>query len=124
MLKKLAIVAAVLLAFGATQAFATPAPFCWDNTDQVIKKLKRLDLNTEQLKDVFVYQEAHRDVMKRAHTEGLGCRVHENHEAQFVKQSVGVLTDEQFEKYTGRERNEEEVLIYDNYLLVKEVAAL
>jgi hypothetical protein len=120
MIRKLFAVAAFVLILGANQASA----FCWDNTDELIVKLKRLNLSTEQLKDVFQYQEQHRDLITSSHQDGSGCRHHEAMEVNFQKHSIGVLTNEQFEKLQGRERNETEGLRYDNYLLKKEVARL
>ena len=93
-MKKLLAVCACLLVFSAVRATAT-TPFCWDNTDKLIVKLKTLDLTTEQLKDVFAYQAEHRELMAASHEDGRGCRVHENHEVVFEKMSIGVLTDEQ-----------------------------
>jgi len=119
-MKKLLAVCACLLVFGAVRVSAT-TPFCWDNTDKLIVKLKTLDLTTEQLKDVFAYQAEHRELMAASHRDGRGCGVHENHEVVFEKMSIGVLTDEQFQKLEGRARNETETLRYENYLLEKEV---
>ena len=120
MIRKLLAVAVFALVLGANQASA----FCWDNTDELIVKLKRLQLNTEQLKDVFQYQQQHRDLITSSHTDGRGCRHHEAMEVQFQKASIGVLTDAQFQQLQGRERNETETLRYDNYLLKKELARL
>jgi hypothetical protein len=111
--------AVLIVALLAPQAFA-----CWDNTDRVILQLKKLDLSTEQLKEIFALQKEHRAVITRAHEEDLGCRYHEDHEAVFQKKAIGVLTDTQFKKQTGRERNEVEALTYENYKLRKEIARL
>lgn len=100
------------------------ASACWDNTDQVVIKLKKLDLNTEQLKEIFVFHKQHREVVKRAHKEGLGCKYHENHDAVFEKQAVGVLDNAQFKKHTGRDRTKVESLEYDNRQLKKKIAKL
>ena len=43
--------------------FASEASACWDNSDGLILKLKRLDLNTDQLKEVFSFQKEHRAVV-------------------------------------------------------------
>ncbi|RKY20188.1 MAG: hypothetical protein DRQ55_08535 [Planctomycetota bacterium] len=120
MLRKILAVAVFALVLGANQASA----FCWDNTDELIVKLKRLQLNTEQLKDVFQYQQQHRELITSSHEDGLGCRHHEAMELNFEKASIGVLTDAQFKQLQGRERTEDEILRYDNYLLKKEVARL
>ena len=122
-MKKLLAVCACLLVVGVTQVSAT-TPFCWDNTDKLIVKLKKLDLTTDQLKDVFAYQAEHRELMAASHEDGRGCRVHEDHEVVFQKRSIGVLTDEQFSKLKGRARNETETLRYESYLLEKEVARM
>ncbi len=119
-MKKILAVLACVFVLGASNASAL-SPFCWDNTDKLLVKLKKVNLTTEQLKDVFAYQSEHRDLMARSHTEGLGCRVHENHEVMFEKQSIGVLTDKQFKSFKGRVRNEAEGLRYENYLLEKEL---
>jgi len=97
---------------------------CWDNTDEFIVKLKKVELTTEQLKDVFAYQKEHRQVIARAHEEGLGCRYHENHDAVFEKKAIGVLDDGQFKKVTGRERSEVESLEHENYVLKKRIQQL
>ncbi len=120
MLKRLIVVAAVFVVLGAPKAEA----FCWDHTDRLIVELKELDLNTEQLKDIFKYQTDHRNLISQAHKDGRGCRFHENAEVNFEKASIGVLTDEQFKKLKGRERNETESLRFDNYVLKKEIARL
>ena len=86
--------------------------------------MKKVKLTNDQLIDVFAYQTEHRAVIKRAHAEDLGCRYHENHHVDFQKSAFGVLTDEQFAKLSGRERNETEQLRYENYLLKKELEAL
>ena len=103
---------------------ASEASACWDNSDGLILKLKKLDLNTEQLKDVFAFQNEHRAVVKRAHRERLGCRYHENHDAVFQKKAIGVLTNGQFKKYTGRVRTKVETLEHENWRLKKEIAKL
>ena len=116
------------LAFGALAILlgilTAAAPFCWDKTDDMIVKLKKVKLTSEQLQDVFAYQAEHRTMIERAHEGDLGCRFHENHHVQFQKSAIGVLTDEQFQAFTGRGRNETETLRYENYLLKKELEAL
>ena len=103
---------------------AQDASACWDNSDRIILQLKKLDLNTEQLKEVFVFQKEHRDVIKRAHAESLGCRYHENHDAVFQKKAIGILTDAQFKKHTGRDRTKVESLQFKNRQLQKEIVRL
>ena len=120
-MKRTVIFAACLLALGL---LAPRAAACWDNTDEMVVKLKKLDLTTQQLKDVFAYQKEHKEVVDRAHREGLGCRYHENHDAVFEKKAIGVLNDGQFKKYTGRERTEVESLEHENYLLKKRIEEL
>jgi hypothetical protein len=124
MSRKLIAVAAVALLFVLSHVAEAAAPFCWDQTDQMIVKLKKVKLTNVQLQDVFAYQVEHRAVMKAAHTEGLGCRHHEAHEVEFQKSAIGVLDDEQFKTFTGRVRTEAEALRYENYLLKKELEAL
>lgn len=119
MSKKLFALAAFVLALSISQAYA-----CYDNTDRLLVKLKKLDLTTEQLQDIFQYQKQHRDLMTATHKDGRGCRAHEKAEVDFEKASIGVLSDEQFEEFTGRERNEVEGLRYQNYLLKKEIARM
>ena len=119
-MNKLIAALACVIVVGATQASAL-TPFCWDNTDKLIVKLKKVQLTTEQLKDVFAYQTEHRELMAATHTDGRGCAVHENHEVLFEKQSIGVLSDKQFKAFKGRARNENESLRYENYLLEKEL---
>lgn len=112
----------VVVAFGLVVGWMAPqAVACWDNTDLFVVKLKKLNLSTEQLKDVFVYQKQHRAVVVRAHRERLGCKYHEDHEAVFQKQAIGVLTDAQFKKHTGRVRTKVESLEYENRLLKKKI---
>ena len=123
-MKRLLALCALVLLAGAVQASVVSAPFCWDKTDKLIVKLKTLDLTTDQLKDVFQYQKAHRDLMAACHQDGRGCGVHEAAEIEFQKASIGVLTDEQFVKLEKRARNETEQLRYENYLLKKEIARL
>jgi hypothetical protein len=111
--------AALLLAIGAL-----PAQACRDQTEQVIKKLKKIDVTMNQMKDVFELQKKQRGEITKAHTEGLGCKYHEDKEVDFEKAAFGVLDDAQFEKLMGRERNEIERLRHDNYTLVKEIEKL
>ena len=105
---------------------AAPAALaCYDNTDLFVKKLKKVDLTTAQLKEIFELQQQHRAVVQRAHKEGLGCKYHENHEKMvFEKQAVGVLTDEQFKKVQGRARTKVESLTYENKQLKKKIAKM
>ena len=116
MSKKLIALVAFVVVLSVGQAFA-----CYDNTDRLLVKLKKVDLTTEQLQDVFKYQKAHRDLIAASHEDGRGCSFHEHAEVDFEKASIGVLTDEQFEEFTGRARNEAESLRYENYLLKKEL---
>lgn len=120
MLKQALAVVTFVLVLSAGQVSA----FCWDNTDELIVKLKKLELTTEQLKDVFQYQQKHRDLVTASHQDGRGCRHHETMEVDFQKASIGVLTNEQFKNLQGRERTETEGLRYDNYLLKKEIERL
>jgi hypothetical protein len=90
----------------------------------VIKKLKKIDVTMNQMKDVFELQKKQRGEITKAHTEGLGCKYHEDKEVDFEKAAFGVLDDAQFEKLMGRERNEIERLRHDNYTLVKEIEKL
>ncbi|MDH3590862.1 MAG: hypothetical protein OER88_03230 [Planctomycetota bacterium] len=114
--------ALALVAGGFLGMIAPSADACWDNTDAVVFKLKRLSLSTTQLKEIFTLHKEHKAVVTRAHREGLGCRVHEDHDAVFVKQAIGVLTNKQFKAYTGRIRTKVETLEYDNRQLKKELA--
>lgn len=122
MTRKLIALSVFVLALGVARVEA--ASFCWDNTDKLIVKLQKLDLKTDQLKDVFQYQAKHRDLIVSSHKDGRGCRFHEHAEVDFEKASIGVLTDEQFQKLSGRDRNETEGLRYSNYLLNKEIARM
>jgi len=119
-MKRLIALLACLLVVGLTQASAR-APFCYDNTDQLVVKLKKVQLTTEQLKDIFQYQQEHRDLIAACHADGRGCSLHEQAEVEFQKRSIGVLDDAQFKQFKGRVRDETEQLRYDNYLLRKEV---
>jgi len=103
---------------------APEASACWDNSDGVVVKLKKVKLSTEQLKEIFVLQKDHRDVIARAHREGLGCRYHENHDAVFEKQAIGVLTDTQFKQHMGRVRTKVESLEFENTQLKKKIAKM
>jgi hypothetical protein len=89
-----------------------------------VDKLKKVELTTVQLKEIFKLRNDHKAVVVRAHKEGLGCRYHENHEAVFEKQAVGVLNDEQFKKVEGRKRTKVESLTYENVQLKKKLAKL
>jgi hypothetical protein len=102
----------------------SPAMACHDRTDKTVVQLRQADLTTEQLKAIFEYQKEHKDLITKSHQEGLGCSVHENHQAVFEKAAFGVLKDEQFKKVVGRERTEAEALRYENYLLKQEVTRL
>jgi len=113
------VVSAVIVAISAPSAFA-----CHDRTDKTVVQLRQADLSTEQLKAIFELQKEHKDLITKSHAEGLGCSVHENHQAVFEKAAFGVLKDDQFQKVMGRERNEEEKLRYENYLLKQEIARL
>ena len=73
-MKKLLAVFACVLVLGVSQASAS-APFCHDNTDKLIVQLKKVDLTTEQLKDVFVFQKQHREFVAQSHTDGRGLEV-------------------------------------------------
>ena len=112
--------ALVLIGLMSMFSFAAgTAHACWDNTDKTIKKMKKLDLTTEQLKDVFQYQKSHRELITQCHRDGSGCAKHERAEVDFQKNAYGVLDDKQFQKATGRERNEVESLRFENYRLKK-----
>jgi hypothetical protein len=124
MKKLLALCTFAILLGPLTSVDAANPTFCWDKTDQLIVKMKKVRLTNEQLIDVFAYQTEHRAVIKRAHSEDLGCRYHEDHQVDFQKSAFGVLTDEQFQKLNGRKRTEAEQLRYENYLLKKELEAL
>lgn len=119
MIRKLLAVTAFVLAVGVA-----PASACWDHTDRLIEKLKKVNPTIVQLQDIFEYQQQHRDLIAHSHEEGLGCSTHERAEADFEKAAIGVLTDAQFEDLTGRPRNETETLRYENYTLRKELARL
>ena len=121
MAKRILVLSVVGLALGL---LAPNASACWDNTDEFMLKLKKVKLTTQQLKEVFALQKQHKAIVVRAHKEGLGCRYHENHEAVFQKQAVGVLTDAQFKKATGRKRTKVESLTYENVQLKKKLAAM
>ena len=98
----------LLLALAAFTLVLTPdASACWDKTDKLIQELKQLDLDTEQLKDIFEYQREHRLLIAQAHQEGLGCSFHEGKTVDFQKSAIGVLDDAQFKSYTGRESGDE-----------------
>lgn len=123
-MRKLFLLGAVLFGVLLAPNLDATSPYCWDKTDRLIVQLKKLDLNTEQLQDVFEFQKQHRDLMSACHEDGRGCGVHERAEVDFEKKSIGVLNDEQFKKHTGRKRTEAETLRYENHLLKKELAEL
>jgi len=112
-------VAALVIAVLSPAAYA-----CWDNSDMFVAKLKKVNLTTEQLKEVFELQKQHKAVVVRAHKEGLGCRYHENHDKVFEKQAVGILNDDQFKKAIGRKRTKVESLTYENKVLKKKLAEM
>ena len=62
MAKKIVLLSAFVLALGVV---ASNAVACWDNSDRIILQLKKLNLSTEQIKDVFLYQKEHKDVVVR-----------------------------------------------------------
>lgn len=103
---------------------APSALACFDNSDQVVQRLKKLDLSTDQLKAIFAYQTEHRAVIQQSHRDGSGCLTHERHDSVFEKQAFGVLTDSQFKNQTGRVRSDDESLRYQNYLLKIEIDRL
>jgi len=116
----LGLAVAVLVA-----GFVAPAAYaCWDNSDLFVAKLKKVNLTTDQLKELFELKKQHKAVVVRAHKESLGCRYHENHERVFEKQAVGVLNDEQFKKAVGRKRTKVESLTYENKVLKKKLAEM
>jgi len=123
-MRKLCLLGAVLFGVLLVPNVDATAPFCWDKTDRLVVQLEKLDLTTEQLQDIFAFQEQHRDLMAACHEDGRGCGVHERAEVEFQKKSIGVLDDEQFEEHTGRKRTEAETLRYENHLLKKEIEAL
>ncbi len=124
-MKKLITALALAIAFASANAWAhTSSPMCWDRTDKLIVEMKKLELTNDQLKDVFAFQADHRKYMRAVHRRGEGCHKHEIAEVDFEKRSIGVLTDQQFEKLQGRKRTEAETLRYENYVLKKEIAAL
>lgn len=123
-MKKLIAALVVAVAFVSSDAWAHASAMCWDRTDKLIVKMKKVDLTTEQLQDVFTYQSEHRAYMRAVHRRGEGCHKHEIAELDFEKKAIGVLNDEQFEELQGRERSEAETLRYENYVLRKEVEAL
>jgi hypothetical protein len=114
-----------ITALALVLAVAAPAASaCDDNSDQVVMKLTKLDLSTDQIKAIFAYQADHKAFITKAHRDRLGCRAHEDHNSVFEKAAIGVLNDDQFRKLSGRERTEVESLRYQNYLLTAEVARL
>lgn len=108
----------------ALVAAAPSLTACYDNTDQMVVRLRKLDLSTDQMKSVFAFQNEHRDFVKKSHSDRAGCLAHERHDLVFEKQAIGVLTDAQFKTYTGRVRSESETLTYQNYLLKTEIERL
>jgi hypothetical protein len=118
-----ALLAFAVCAFALTAA-APAAKACDDNTDTTVLKLQKLDLSTQQLKQIFAFQQEHKAFIQKAHTERLGCLAHENHIAEFEKAAFGVLNDNQFQKAVGRKRTEVESLRYENYVLQQEIARL
>ena len=121
MSKRILVLSLVGLALGV---MAPKASACWDNTDEFVIKLKKVKLSTNQLKEIFVFQKQHKAIVVRSHKEGLGCRYHENHEAVFQKQAVGVLTDAQFKTAVGRKRTKVESLTFEHDQLKKKLAAM
>ncbi|MBI3818620.1 MAG: hypothetical protein HY286_08020 [Planctomycetes bacterium] len=117
-----------LFAIGTTVlvllAAAPAALACFDNSDQVVRRLQKLDLNTDQLRAIFACQSEHRAFIAKSHHDGMGCLAHEKHDSVFEMQAIGVLNDNQFKSFTGRVRSADESLRFENYLLKTEIERL
>ena len=92
-MRKLCLLGAVLFGVLLVPNLDASSPYCWDKTDRLIVQLKKLDLNTEQLQDVFEFQKQHRDLMAACHEDGRGCGVHERAEVDFEKKGLQVALD-------------------------------
>ena len=122
-MKKLVIVA-VLLAVGAFVGNMKSADACHDNWDEVIAKLRTLDLTKVQLDTFFSFGKSLAQKRAEDHRDGYSCSHHQVHVKAYEQTAIGMLDDGQFKKYTGRERTEVESLRREVDELKVEVAAL
>ena len=122
-MRKILIVAA-LLAVGALVGNLKSADACHDNWDEVIAKLRTLDLTKAQLDTFFSFEKKLAQRRAEDHRNGYSCSRHQVHVKAYEQTAIGMLDDDQFKKYTGRKRNEIESLRKEVEELKVEVASL
>ena len=76
------------------------------------KNLKKMVLTPAQTSEIAVYEKVFQKRWSRTHRTK-GCSHHEAHADWFVAAAAGVLTENQFKKFRGRDRNVVETVGYD-----------
>ncbi|MCZ6690375.1 MAG: hypothetical protein O7H41_12290 [Planctomycetota bacterium] len=100
------------------------ASACHDNWDEIIVKLKAVDLTKVQMDQVFGMQKDLARLRSEDHRKGFSCSRHEVHVKAYEQTAIGLLDGNQFKKYTGRSRTEVEKLRKEVGELKAEVAEL
>ena len=67
-------------------------------------KLEKMVLTPAQSKEIVAFEKDFQTKWQKSHSE-LGCRAHEMHSGEFIAAASGVLTNDQFRQFRGRNRN-------------------
>ena len=95
-----------------------------DYFDEIFAKLKSQKLDKAQLAAIWKMRDQFNHSKSLDHKHGKGCSAHDSHVPQFIASAAGVLTDEQFQAVTGKEKTETQKLRYEIFQLKQEIAEI
>jgi len=117
---KILSVLAVFLIATSSSAFACHS----DYFDEIFAKIQKQQLDKSQIAAIWELKTQFNSAKSLDHQHGKGCAAHDQHVPNFVASAAGVLSDEQFQAVTGKEKTEVQKLRYEVFTLKQEIAEL
>lgn len=117
---KVLSVLAVFLIATSTSAFACHS----DYFDEIFAKIQKQQLGKAQIAAIWELKAQFNNAKNLDHQHGKGCTAHDQHVPTFIASAAGVLSDEQFQAVTGKEKTEVQKLRYEIFQLKQEIAEL
>ena len=117
--KILSLIAAFMIV-AAGSAFACHS----DYFDEIFAKVSQQSLSKAQLAAIWKMRDQFNLAKSQDHTTGKSCAAHDSHVPEFIASAAGVLSDEQFQAVTGKEKTETQKLRYEIFQLKQEIAEL
>jgi len=94
-----------------------------DYFDEIFAKIQKQQLDKAQIAAIWELKAQFNQAKSLDHKHSAACN-HDQHVPTFIASAAGVLSDEQFQAVTGKEKTEVQKLRYEVFQLKQEIAEL